>query len=58
VHPETKGFENPLQIQPNPLQKDSKTIQQIKGHNPQMELCPKTMKKMGKFWGFGILGKK
>jgi hypothetical protein len=66
VQPKTKGFENPLQNQPNPLQKDSKTTKQSRGTIPEWNCALKIKKKkkweknLG-FWGrlgFGIFGEK
>jgi hypothetical protein len=51
----------PLPNLNQPPVKTHKNNPTTKGHNPQMELCPKTIKKkkrkFGVFGGFRILGK-
>jgi hypothetical protein len=49
---------------PNPLQKLNTTNPKIIGHNPRVDLCPKSTKKMKKIgcferkMGFGLVGDK
>jgi hypothetical protein len=62
VRPENKGFKNPFEIKPNPLQKLKKTNTESKGHNPRVDLCPliePKIKNLGLFsknWVSGGLG--
>jgi hypothetical protein len=43
--PKSKGFENPFQNNPTPCKIKPQTTRKIMGHNPRMDLCPKSMKK-------------
>jgi hypothetical protein len=45
--PKIKGLET-LSNKPNPLQKYHTTNSRIMGHNPRVELCPKSARKMKK----------
>jgi hypothetical protein len=48
--PKIKGFNNPFEIKPNPLQKQQTNTKSI-GHNPRVDLCPlkQKVKKIGDF---------
>jgi hypothetical protein len=59
--PKSKGFENPFQNNPTPCKIKPQTTRKIMGHNPRMDLCPKSMKKNEKNEEFrrnGFSGKK
>jgi hypothetical protein len=49
VRPKNKGLENPAKNHTNPLQNDQTQPNQSTGHNPQLELCPKSIKFCKKF---------
>jgi hypothetical protein len=60
VRPKNKGFGNPFQTSPTPCKKCTKPTPKQWGHNPRVELCPKTTKKneeklkILEKWGFGF----
>jgi hypothetical protein len=58
MQPESKGIKKTLPSKPNPLQKAHTTNTKSMGHNPRVELCPKTTKKKKrrKIEDFGEMG--
>jgi hypothetical protein len=59
VRPKNKGFKNPFEIKPNPLQFTKKSQHRIKGHNPRVDLYPLIEQKIkfGVFFFFFFLEK-
>jgi hypothetical protein len=57
-------LKNPFEIKPNPLQTLYKTNTEQFGHNPRVDLCPKSLKNIKKIegilekLGFGWVGDK
>jgi hypothetical protein len=51
-----KGLKNPFQKSTQPPAKITQNQQQINGHNPRVDLCPKSIKKSKKIEDFGEMG--